>query len=70
MDPIDPIVPGALPISRAARTPVEPVQRITRDRDRPAKEDARERPREHSGASDEQQTPPEDDGHPHIDVRV
>ncbi|MGO9320987.1 MAG: hypothetical protein ACLQBY_09335 [Solirubrobacteraceae bacterium] len=69
MDPIHPISPGPPRISPAARLPVEPLERISRERDRPSR-DAQQRKR--------RQPPPdpdpdrgEDDGeHPHIDVRV
>jgi hypothetical protein len=67
MDPIHPIAPGPPRISPAARLPVDPLERISRERDRPAK-DGRQRQRP--------QPPPQpargpDDGeHPHVDVRV
>lgn len=69
MDPINPIVPGQLPISQL---PVEPLQRISRERDRPSRDDQQRRRRE---------PPPElesepgddddgDDTRPRIDVRA
>lgn len=82
VDSIDPIVPGPSPVS--ARLPVEPLERISRERDRPARErrerppgrtlpeagqaGRRREPGESTGAGD---TPGEDDGErPHVDVRV
>lgn len=44
MDSIHPIVPG--PSSVSARLPVEPLERITRERDRPARERGERRRRE------------------------
>jgi len=64
MDPIQPISPRILP---TARLPVEPLERISRERDRPSGDQQRRR----------RQPPPapvppreDDDGHPHIDVRA
>jgi len=71
VDPINPITPGALPVS--VRLPVQPLERITRERDRPAGEErrrrrpAREQPDEHGHEHDDGR---EDDGRPHVDVRV
>jgi hypothetical protein len=67
VDPIHPIAPGPPRISPAARLPVEPLERITRERDRPSKDGQQRRRRE--------PPPPapdlgEDDGRPHIDVRA
>jgi len=68
MDPIHPIAPGPPRISPAARLPVDPLERITRERDRPSR-DAQQRKRREPPAP-----PPErgedDGGHPHVDVRV
>jgi hypothetical protein len=67
VDPIHPIAPGPPAVSRSARLPVQPLERITRERDRPSRDrQQRRRP----------EPPPEpergddDGGHPHIDVRV
>ncbi len=67
MDPIQPIAPGPPRISPAARLPVDPLERISRERDRPSGDQQRRR----------RQPPPapvppreDDDGHPHVDVRV
>lgn len=67
MDPIHPIVPGPAPIPRGM-PPVDRLERVNRDRDRPAKE------RPDRGRREPNPQPPEDgeedDGHPHVDVRV
>jgi hypothetical protein len=66
MDPINPITPGPLPLSQA---PVEPLRRISRERDRPARDDTRRRRRE--PPPPEQEHDDGDDGErPRIDVRV
>jgi hypothetical protein len=66
MDPLSPITPGPLPLSQ---TPVEPLQRISRERDRPARDDTPRRRREPPPPEDEHDD--EDDGErPRIDVRV
>lgn len=68
MDPIHPITPGPLPIP-SATTPVERLQRISRERDRPARE--RREQRRHEPPPE---PPPEhgedDEGRPHIDIRA
>jgi hypothetical protein len=65
VDPIQPITRGT-----AARVPVQKVERITREHDRPSAEQ-RERERR---KQDPPQPPPRDgedeDGHRHVDVRV
>jgi hypothetical protein len=67
VDPILPIVPG--PPAFSARAPVEPLERITRERDRPARERAQRRRREPPPTLDPERG--EDDGeHPHVDVRA
>jgi hypothetical protein len=68
VDPIHPIAPGPPRISPASGLPVDPLERITRERDRPSK-DGQQRKRR------EPPPPParelgEDDGHPHVDVRA
>jgi len=67
VDPIHPIAPG--PPSISSRLPVQPLERVSRERDRPSKDQQQRRRRE---------PPPEaeperdlDDGeHPHVDVRA
>jgi hypothetical protein len=71
MDPIHPIAPGPPLIPRGATVPVERLERISRERDRPAKE-RRER---RDPAYKRSGQPPEgdgldDDGLPHVDVTV
>jgi hypothetical protein len=67
MDPIHPIAPGPPAIS--ARLPVEPLERITRERDRPARQRRQGRRREPPPTLDLERG--EDDGeHPHVDVRA
>lgn len=69
MDPINPITPGPLPISQL---PVQPLERITRERDRPAK-DGQQRRRREPPPPLESQADDEDggeDGRPRIDVRA
>lgn len=68
MDPIHPIAPGPPRISPAARLPVEPLERITRERDRPSKDGQQRRRREPPPAPALERD--EDDGRPHIDVRA
>jgi hypothetical protein len=65
MDPIQPITPGAHRILPASGLPVDALERISRERDRPSRDPQRRR----------RELPPppaprEDDGHPHVDVRV
>jgi hypothetical protein len=67
MDPIHPIAPGPPRISPAARLPVDPLERISRERDRPGK-DGQQRRRPQPPPQPERG--PDDDGHPHVDVRV
>jgi hypothetical protein len=68
VDPIHPIAPGPPRISPAARLPVEPLERITRERDRPSKDGQQRRRREPPSAPAPERD--EDDGRPHIDVRA
>ena len=68
MDPIHPIAPGPLPI-RPGATPVERLPRISRERDRPARE------RQQQGRHEPPPEPPpdhgdDDEGRPHIDIRA
>jgi len=73
MDPIHPITPGPSPIS--ARLPVEPLERITRERDRPARDEGQRRRRQPPPELDSASSPQgehgeDDDGRPHVDVRA
>jgi hypothetical protein len=67
MDPIHPIAPGVPSI--VARLPVEPLERISRERDRPSKDSQRRRRRE-PPPSHEHEHDGEDDERPHIDVHA
>ena len=68
MDPIHPITPGPAMPSVAPR-PVERLERISRERDRPTRE--RRRGRRRSAPEPEPDSGPEDDdGRPRVDVRV
>ncbi len=70
MDPIHPIAPGPPLIGRAS---IPPVERISRERDRPTR-DERQQQRDpaYRRASDPEgeESVEDDDGRPHIDVRV
>lgn len=68
MDPLHPIAPGPLSLRRRGAPPVERLEPISRERDRPDRERRRRPPQRES--SPPQPEPPEDDGRPHIDVRV
>jgi len=68
VDPIHPITPGPSAISRTERPPVQRAERISRERDRPAK-DAPERKRREPARQQEPQDG-EDGERPHIDIRV
>jgi hypothetical protein len=70
MDSIPPIAPGSAAISRVGRTPVERLERVARERDRPAKERQERKRRESPSEIQSEWSPEEDDGRPHIDVRV
>ena len=68
MDSIHPISPGPPAVPRSGIPPVERLPKIARDRDRPSRDSPGKRRREppseppgHDG---------EDDGLPHIDIRV
>lgn len=69
MDPIHPIAPGPPPISPATRLPVQPLERISRERDRPSK-DQRQRGRREPPPHPEPERDPDDGEHPHVDVRA
>lgn len=68
MDPIHPIAPGGPFIPRSGLVPVERLERVSRERDRPSHErDGRKRrERAEDGGPED---PPEGE-HGHIDVRV
>ena len=69
MDPIQPIAPGLPWISSAAGLPVDPLERISRERDRPGRDGQQRRRREPPPAP--QPAGDQDDGeHPHVDVRA
>jgi hypothetical protein len=68
MDPINPITPGPPPIS--ARLPVQPLQRITREQDRPSPQEQRRRRRQAREEPDAGPDERDDDGRPHVDVRA
>jgi hypothetical protein len=71
VDPIQPITPGPSPMSAVARLPVEPLERIARERDRPSKDAQQRRRREPEPELDPEPARDPDDGeHPHIDVRA
>jgi hypothetical protein len=71
VDPIQPITPGPSPMSQIARMPVEPLERIARERDRPS-QDAQQRKRREPPpeSAPEPDRDPDDGEHPHIDVRA
>lgn len=69
MDPIHPIAPGPPALPSPGPRPVERLERISRDRDRPAREGPggrRRPPPEPEGES----LPEDEDGRPRVDVRV
>jgi hypothetical protein len=69
MDPIHPITPGPPALPSAGLPPVERLERIARERDRPSKR--REQPRrERKGEQQPEHGYRDDEGNPHIDVRV
>jgi hypothetical protein len=70
MDSIPPIAPGSSAISRVGRTPVERLERVARERDRPAKDRQERKRREPLSELPAELRGEDDDGHPHIDVRV
>ena len=72
MDPIQPIAPGASPLSSVGRPPVARPDAVSRERDRPERE-AAERRRRRAIALEREQAPPDDEDRgpgPHIDVTV
>lgn len=69
MDPIHPIAPGPPAISHAGSLPVQRLERVSRERDRPAK-DTPERKRREPPPSAASEPDTDDEGRPHIDVRA
>lgn len=69
MDPIHPIAPGPPAIPPGGAPPVERPQRITRERDRPAREE-RQRKRREPPPAPESEPRGDDEERPHVDVRV
>jgi len=68
VDPIHPIAPGPPPIS--ARLPVEPLERITRERDRPARDGRQAKRREPPPPPEPDVLDADDEGRPHVDIRA
>jgi hypothetical protein len=68
MDPIHPIAPGPLPIPLGT-TPVERLPRISRERDRPARE-RREQARQEPPPEPPPDRGEDDEERPHIDIRA
>jgi hypothetical protein len=68
VDPIHPITPGPAPVARG-RLPVQPLERITRERDRPSREQQQQRRRRPPPPSDPHPHD-DDDDRPRIDVRA
>jgi hypothetical protein len=68
MDPIHPIAPGPLPIS--ARLPVQPLERVSREHDRPSGERQQRSPRREPQPEEEWREDDDADGPGHVDVRV
>jgi hypothetical protein len=69
VDPIHPIAPGPPLISPATRLPVQPLERITREKDRPSK-DAQQRRRREPPPPAQPERDGDDGEHPHVDVRA
>jgi hypothetical protein len=68
MDPIHPIAPGPPAIPPSGAPPVQRLERIARERDRPSR-DRQQRRREPPPELEPERG--EDDGeHPHVDVRA
>ena len=74
MDPIEPIRPSISAPGRVSGVPVERLERISRERDRPSQERPGARRRQPPpGRSSERDDADEDgpgDDHPHVDVRA
>jgi hypothetical protein len=67
VDPIHPIVPGP-PAIQPGLPPVQRLERISRERDRPSKD--RQRQHQQPPAAPEPERGEDDGEHRHIDVRV
>jgi hypothetical protein len=73
VDPIHPIAPGPPAIRRNGTAPVQRLERISRERDRPSAEEQERKRRRPPGETPERDGAKHDgqDGeHRHIDVRV
>jgi hypothetical protein len=68
MDSIPPISSGSLAIARTGRAPVERLERVSRERDRPAKDDRQRKRREPPAGAQPGHGEEGEDGRPHIDV--
>ncbi len=69
VDPIHPITPGPPSVARLESQPVERLERVSRERDRPSRDGGERKPRERTAAPEDEHE--QDDGeHPHIDIRV
>lgn len=69
MDPIPPIAPGPPGFRGQGSLPVDRLERVSRERDRPSRE-GRQQPRRGKPDATRDREPPDEDGRPHIDVRV
>jgi hypothetical protein len=74
-DPIQPIGPGLPLVPPGGLEPVKRLERVTRERDRPAEreweeQEARRRGPEYKRSARVEGVEEEDDGKPHVDVRA
>ena len=69
MDPIGSIPPGPPGFRGQGSLPVDRLERVSRERDRPSDERRRRR-RSDPPSPEPELDPPADDGRPHIDVRA
>jgi len=67
VDPIHPITPGPPSVARLESQPVERLERISRERDRPSRDAPERKRRERPPDPDSDE---DDGGHGHIDVRA
>ncbi len=70
MDPIHPIAPGPPAIPRAGTPPVQRLERVSRDRDRPSADQQQRKRRRPPEQEPERERHGDDDEHRHIDVRA
>lgn len=70
MDPIHPIAPGPPAIPRSGTAPVQRLERISRERDRPTADQQERKRRRPPEQEPEPDRDGEDDEHRHIDVRA